>query len=266
MTTLLPENIMLIATFLPTQDARNLSLVSQSWRAATEPHLWSSIAVQHWDQLRLLLSIRPDLARYVRKVAALPSESPAVDRLTVTGIFAPYLLEWKEIRCGDPSDDVCATAQHAQLSLVSQPMPRLSRLALHLDATWPLTLPHLLRAFPTLASLWVDEHAVNTIDPAPPVLWPRMALTTATFRLASTDLVQAIASCCPLRTVHMELAPIYTFTGSLPMDPIARSTTVRDVVLQFAAAGKTWWEFMEVCKPAIRWTSLSVVTRVSRAD
>jgi hypothetical protein len=291
-----------IVSFLNGQQAKQVALVNRQWKAATEDHLWSRLHVPSrtesggndmrgnreiasWKKLRQLLESHPARSRSIREMTVLLVPDALEDRLAVLKLVAPSLTRWTDLfSCLDEDnfvDSCCEYAGLSVLSLAMQPMPALRDLTVHIDGTWTLTLPGLLRMTPSLTHLHLQGRTNDVGLPMREELWPKLqnlitlSVTFHAYGTRSSMVRTIVPSCEKLVTFNLRMAPNNSLKPSgMPvyLGPLLTSSTVENVHLDLPARDnvRSWhWEGVvaylnDLDDGPPQWKTLSVLTDVSR--
>jgi hypothetical protein len=213
-----------IASFLSGDQLKQLALVNRAWRAAGESHLMSRLHVPplgyaeefakaSWAGLRQLLESQPSRIPSIKEIKAGMIYGSMSDRNAILRMVSPYLTTWTEVHsCTNHSSlGRCDWAGQSHLLLAMQPMPALKKLTIHVDGSWSLTLPNLLRVTPKLTNLCLRGETTDQVLSLPTEIWPKLDnLTTLSVEhhrggLLTTLPHAMLPLCGNLRTFNLKL-------------------------------------------------------------
>lgn len=294
-----------IVSHLNGQDTKQVSLVNRAWKAATEDHLWARVRIppvidhdqwgktctpglkeaESWKLFRQLLERNPARVSAIREMTVLLAPKAMEDRLAILKLVSPYITKWTDVySCstdvhGEPHEPCCDWASMIHLSLATNYMPALQELKVHVDGTWSLTLPGLLRQTPNLTRLHLEGHTEDVTPGTVAELWPKLKHLTrldvkSHAKETKSSLVRTIVPLCEsLITFNLGIPP--TMRGTLEdmplyLESVVASSTIENVLLDLPWRDREtpWWVpvILELEDNPPRWKNLHVRTNVSHVN
>lgn len=178
------------------------------------------------------------------------------DRNAILRMVSPCLTTWTEVHsCTNHSSlGRCDWAGQSHLLLAMQPLPVLKNLTIHVDGSWSLTLPNLLRMTPSLTSLHIWGDITEPMTTLPTEMWPKLdRLTTLSVEPGQvgldSNLLDTLLPCwANLRTFNLKLFPLtldHLGVLEIYLWTIRSATRIENVHIDCPdqnVDGEPWWK------------------------